>query len=236
MEELFRKYKVKIREFEIEAGKAKVICRDVLPKEELIEKISRFKVVLYLYPNFFALQGLTVYSSQEFLLGNLDKVIHLSELIDGRSVVYYGEDLDLLEFLVKHTVDKKLRVIKKGNWLVVNNLVYNLSCGELGLISLLMHLHEMFKILIVGNCDFIQNALFFINRGVIVFLENRFFLDGSVMSPPDIKIINYLVNKPLKNRYEISSPSIDIVSKIKELEENYKGRRITIIGSSISVS
>jgi len=56
-----------------------------------------------------------------------------------------------------------------------------------------------------------------------------------VISPPDANVIKYVATKPLKNRYEIINPKIDVISKIKELEEHYEGKRIVISGSSISI-
>jgi len=238
VEEFFKlidKYNVKIREFEVELGKSKIICRDVIPKEEVIEKVKKYEVTLYLYPEYFTIQGLTIYSSQDFLLKNFDKIMSILKIVKDRIVFFYGDNLYLLEFLIKHTVDKGLRIIVKDNWVVVNNLIYNLSCGENGLLSFLMYLHEIYRPIIVGNCSLLNFASYFINRGIVAFLEDHVFINGNVISPPDVNVINYVATKPLKNRYEIINPQIDVISKIKELEDYYEGKRIVISGSSISI-
>jgi len=238
VEEVFslaKKYNVRIREFEVKAGKSKIVCRDVIPKEELIERLKEHEVTLYLYPDHFTIQGLTVYSSQDFLLKNFDKIMRISKMSRDRLVFFYGEDLDMLEFLVKHTVDKQLRVIIKGGWVVINNLVYNLSCGEDGLLSLLMYLHEIYKLIIVGNCSLLTLASYFINRGIVVFLPDHVFIDGNVISPPDANLISFVGTKTLRNRYEIINPQLDVISKIKELENFYAGKKIVISNSQIFI-
>jgi len=126
-----------------------------------------------------------------------------------------------------------LRVIKKNEWVVVNNLVYNLSCGEAGLITMLMYLQDLFRPLIVGNCDLLKYVGYFINRGVVSFLKERVFIDGNVISPPSLEILSYFLTKFLKNRYEIYNPTIDVISVIKKIEENFSARKVVIKGSNV---
>ncbi|BFH74171.1 hypothetical protein SJAV_21150 [Sulfurisphaera javensis] len=235
MERLLKKYNVKIREFEIDFGKSKVVCRDVIPMDELLEKIEKSDVTVYLYNNFFEIGNLTIYSSQDFLLQNFDKIVYISKLLNERKVFFYGKDLDLLSFIIKHTSVKELRIIEKDGWVVINNLVYNLSCGESGLITLLMYLHELFRPLIIGNCNLIYYASYFINRGIVAILNDRVYVDGNLISPPDVNLLSFISSKFLKNRYEIKEPKLDVISKIREFEEKYEARKIVINGSSVEI-
>jgi len=233
VEDLLKKYNVRIREFEVDLGKSKVICRDVIPKEELLEKMKKVIGTLYLYPKYFVFNNFIAYSSQDFLIENFEKIVSIVNSLGKRKVIFYGEDLDLLSFIINHTSVRELRVIKKNEWVVVNNLVYNLSCGEAGLITMLMYLQDLFRPLIVGNCDLLKYVGYFINRGVVSFLKERVFIDGNVISPPSLEILSYFLTKFLKNRYEIYNPTIDVISVIKKIEENFSARKVVIKGSNV---
>ncbi|QIW24084.1 hypothetical protein EWF20_07960 [Sulfolobus sp. S-194] len=233
MEELLKKYNVRIREFEIDLGKSKVICRDVIPKEELLEKMKKIVGTLYLYPNYFIFNNFVAYSSQDFLIENFEKIFSFVNSLGRRKVIFYGNDLDLLSFIVNHTSVRELRVVEKNKWVVVNNLVYNLSCGEAGLINLLMYLQDLFRPLILGNCDLLKYVGYFVNRGVVSFLKERVFIDGNVISPPNLEILSYISTKFLKNRYEINNPTIDVISIIKKIEESFSSKKVVIKGSNV---
>lgn len=235
MEELLKKYNVRIREFEIDFGKSKIICRDVIPKEELIRKLEKSDIVVYLYQDLFVVGNLIIYSNQDFLTEKFDEIVLLSKLLKNRKVFFYGTNLNILRFIIVHTSIKELRVIDKNGWVVINNLVYDLSCGENGLLTLLMYLHELFRPLIIGNCNLISIAGYFMNRGIVSILNDRVYVDGNIISPPSPEILSFISSKFLRNRYEIINPTIDVISKIKEIEEKYMGMRVIINGSSVEL-
>ena len=171
---------------------------------------------------------LEIHGELNVMFSNVNSLIKAVKSQLPMKIIYHGKKLSGLEKVSNLSV-RKVEYFEDSDVIRINDLVELANWDEACLINILMYLGDLVLPLKVSDCKYYLPVLPLIVQSGGVFEKDFAEFRCHLISPPDLKLVKFMLEKNLANCYQIIGGNFeDNLNSILYIEKKYRGVNVTI--------